>query len=107
MWLWSALDEHGRHRRRYTRRQIRRLFEEAAIDVLLSTSSVSLLLPIVAASRLRHRRVLDSYDPFRELALPDRVNRVLGGVMTVERKLITTGASLPVGSSLLMVGRRR
>jgi hypothetical protein len=84
-----------------------RLLGGAGFDIVRTTSSVSLLLPLVALSRLRHRQVSDDYDPFRELSLPRRANRALGAVMSAERGLIKTGISLPLGSSLLAVAKRR
>ena len=106
-WLWSAADEYGRHRRRYTRSSLLRLLENTGFETVRATSSVSLLLPLVAISRIRHRRVTDDYDPFRELDLPGSVNRVLLKIMSAERKLIQNGVSFPLGSSLLVVARRR
>jgi SAM-dependent methyltransferase len=107
MWLWSAADEYGRHRRRYSRRQLVGLLDQAGFDVMRATSSVSLLLPVVALSRIRRRRLTDDYDPFRELALSERVNRALGAVMSAERRFIRRGLSFPLGSSLVVVAKRR
>jgi SAM-dependent methyltransferase len=106
-WLWSAADEYGRHRRRYDRRRFVELLEQAGFDVIRATSSVSFLLPVVALSRIRNRRLTDDYDPFREFVLPERVNRALGAVMSAERRLIRSGVSFPLGSSLLVVAKRR
>ena len=107
MWLWSAADEYGRHRRRYSRRQLAGLLDGAGFDVVRATSSVSLLLPVVALSRIRSRRLTDDYDPFRELTLSERANRALGAVMSAERRLIRRGLSFPLGSSLVVVAKRR
>lgn len=106
-WLWSAADEYGRHRRRYSRTGLLELLDKAGFERLRATSSVSLLLPLVGISRLRNRRLTDAYDPFRELTLSAGVNRVLKAVMSAERRLIRAGVSFPVGSSLLVVGRKR
>lgn len=106
-WLWSAQDEFGRHRRRYSRRALLGLLDAAGFDAVRATSTVSLLLPVVAISRLRNRHLTDDYDPFRELTLPPIVNGALGAVMRVERALIKRGVSFPVGSSLVVVGRKR
>jgi SAM-dependent methyltransferase len=106
-WLWSAADEYGRHRRRYSRRGLLRLLDEAGLEPVRTTSFMSLLLPVVAVSRLRHRRLQPSYDPFRELSLPARVNRALQAVMSAEARWIRRGGSFPVGSSLLVVAESR
>lgn len=106
-WLWSAADDYGRHRRRYTRRQLLDLLDVTGFEAIRATSSVSLLLPLVATSRLRHRKLTEGYDPFRELTLSEGVNRTLKAVMSAERRLIRAGVSLPLGSSLVVVGRKR
>lgn len=106
-WLWSAADEFGRHRRRYSRRALMVLLDAAGFTATRITSSVALLLPVVAASRLRRRRLTAAYDPFRELDLPASANRLFGSVMTLERRLIRAGVSFPLGSSLIAVGVKR
>ena len=55
-WLWSAADDYGRHRRRYTRAAAPATCStQTGFDAIRATSSVSLLLPVVATSRLRQR----------------------------------------------------
>jgi SAM-dependent methyltransferase len=104
-WLWSAVDEFSRHRRRYRAGELATKVRAAGYRVVRTTSFVSLLLPVVALSRLRDRRKVD-YDPATEYRLPRALERVFAGTMSVERKLISAGVSLPAGSSLLMVARR-
>jgi SAM-dependent methyltransferase len=106
-WLWSAMDEYGRHRRRYERRRAQTLLHRAGFDVVRTTSYVSLLLPLVAASRLTHRRLTHDYDPFRELRVPSSLNRACGITLAAENALIRRGVSFRVGSSLVLVGRKR
>jgi SAM-dependent methyltransferase len=106
-WLWSAMDEYGRHRRRYARGPARAMLDAAGFDVVRTTSYVSLLLPVVAASRLANRRLTSDYDPFRELAVSSVVNRACAGVLSAETLLIRRGVSFPLGTSLVIVGRRR
>lgn len=106
-WLWSAMDDYGRHRRRYTRARAEALFRQAGLDLIRTTSFMSLLLPAVAASRVTHRRVTNAYDPFRELDLPSLVNRVCSSIMAVETQLIRRGISFRAGASLLLAGRKK
>jgi SAM-dependent methyltransferase len=103
--LWSAVDEYSRHRRRYTRKDLLHKLNRVGMTVVRATSFVSLLLPAMAASRLRQRRLAE-LDPLAEFSHPPRVDRALEHVMTLERSLITRGVSLPVGGSLLVVARR-
>jgi SAM-dependent methyltransferase len=106
-WLWGDVDEFSHHQRRYTRRELAGKLERAGLTVLRVTSFVTLLLPVVAASRLRRSwGDASSYDPRKEYGLPRALDRAFEAVMTTERTLIRLGVSLPVGSSLLAVTRR-
>jgi SAM-dependent methyltransferase len=104
-WLWSAADSYAYHRRRYTRAELLRKLEAAGLRALRCTSFVTLLLPAMLASR-RAQRDADDFDPRREFAIPRWLNRLLEGVLGVERGLISAGLSLPVGGSLLIVAAR-
>jgi SAM-dependent methyltransferase len=106
-WLWSAADDFGKHVRRYTRLELTTKVRAAGFDVERVTSFVSLLLPLMAAARVRHRRLTPSYDPLAEFRRTQALTRPLERVLDLERLLIACGASLPVGGSLLVVGRRR
>jgi SAM-dependent methyltransferase len=103
--LWSAVDEYSRHRRRYTRKELLGKLARVGMTVVRATSFVSLLLPAMAASRLRQKSVT-AIDPLAEFRHPPRVDRTLERVMTLERSLIAHGVSLPIGGSLLVVARR-
>src|SRR5262245_14189386 len=103
--LWSAVDEYSHHVRRYRRRELLTKLRICGFDVLRQTSFVSLLLPVLALSRLRFRRTKD-FDPLSEFRAPPFVDSALGWVLTAERTLIRSGLSLPAGGSLLVVARR-
>jgi SAM-dependent methyltransferase len=104
--LWSAVDAFSHHVRRYTRRELVGKVEATGFDVLDSTSFVTLLLPAVVASRLRHRDDTQ-YDQEAEYRLSPLVDRAFAAAMVAERRLICGGVRLPVGSSLLLVARLR
>jgi SAM-dependent methyltransferase len=103
--LWSAVDEYSRHVRRYQRGELPRKLRECGFDVLRHTSFVSLLLPLLALSRLRFRDKND-FDPLSEYRAPRFVDSTLGWVQAAERALIRRGLSFPAGGSLLVVARR-
>jgi SAM-dependent methyltransferase len=107
--LWSAQDEHAFHARRYVAGDLRRKLETAGFEVDRMTSFVSLLLPMMFASRQRMRRepAGSEFDAIDAVRLPWAVNAVLGAVMATERALIRLGVSFPVGGSLLVVARKR
>lgn len=107
-WLWSAEDDAGGHKRRYSRRELVTKVERAGFSVERVTSFVSVPLPLMAAARLRERLGI-RHDPESnvELSLPRWLDRLLESAMTAERALIRGGMSFPAGGSLLIVARRR
>jgi SAM-dependent methyltransferase len=105
-WLWSPIDEFSQHRRRYRRRQLEHTLIRADLEIMLSTSFVTLALPLVALSRVIERHRSAEIDPGREFRLPALTDRLLEATVRVERAAIRLGARLPCGSSLLVVARR-
>jgi SAM-dependent methyltransferase len=103
-WLWSPIDDYACHQRRYSRTALVTLLAQAGLRVERVTSFVSLLLPLLIASRLAQRR--GPVDPQREFQLSRLGNWVGDKMMTVERALIGAGISFPVGGSLLAIARR-
>jgi SAM-dependent methyltransferase len=104
--LWSRQDDHAHHVRRYTRRRLHGLLAAAGLEVALSTSFVSLLLPAMLASRLGIRRSAEPLEGVEALEVPAPLNGLFAAVMTVERLLIRAGVAFPAGGSLLVVARR-
>jgi SAM-dependent methyltransferase len=105
-WLWSSVDAHARHKRRYTRRQLVEKVVRAGFTLGRATSFVSLLLPAMLVSRLWRRAGGRSGDPLPELAVGRITNAVLSHILGLERALIARGISFPAGGSLLMVARK-
>jgi len=106
MWLWSAADELGRHKRRYSRRELEAKIANAGFTRLQTTSFVSLLLPAMALSRLRMRRPAEDVDVLDEFRLPRPVDRAFGALLDLERLAIGRGVSFPVGGSLIAVYKK-
>jgi SAM-dependent methyltransferase len=104
-WLWSAADEYACHVRRYTAAEIHRKVRAAGLEIVRSTSFVSLLLPAMLASRKRGREG-KPFDPLDEFRIGPAANRALEAVLRAERALIRIGVSLPLGGSRLVVARR-
>lgn len=100
--LWSRSDELARHARRYTARDLREKVEGAGFRIVRATSFVSLLLPLMVASRL-WQRVHPTFDVMHELRLGPVANRMLERVLALERWGIGHGVSLPWGGSLFVV----
>ena len=104
-WLWSESDRYACHVRRYRRGELERKLEAAGFRVLRSSSFVTLLLPLMAASRLRPATG-SAYDPMAEFRIPTAINRALEGMLRLEIGAIRLGCSLPVGGSRLVVAVR-
>lgn len=104
-WLWSPLDTWSHHKRRYTRNELTGKIRKAGFHIVKSVSFVSLLLPLMMLSRLKNKSA-DKIDPMKEFSMPVFVNRLLEGVMDIERAMIKIGCGLPAGGSLLCVGKK-
>jgi 2-polyprenyl-3-methyl-5-hydroxy-6-metoxy-1,4-benzoquinol methylase len=105
-WLWSPIDAYSEHVRRYRRAELLEKVRSAGLCPVRCTSFVSLLLPLMLASRLAQRLKAGDVDPASEYGLPTWADRMLEGVLSVERELIARGKDLPVGGSLLCVARK-
>jgi SAM-dependent methyltransferase len=109
-WMWSALDEIVRHKRRYSRSDLRRKLRRNGFDVLFASSFVTLLFPAMAASRLLSRgrsTAGDQKEAFAsEVVLPPAANRICDWVMRLDEALLGAGIALPFGGSLLAVARK-
>lgn len=105
--LWSAQDESACHVRRYRRRELAHKLRAAGFRVVFSTSFVSLLLPLLAASRWRKRSPAgDGKDTTAEFRLPATLNASLYGVLRLERWLIQAGLHFPLGGTRLVAATR-
>ena len=103
-WLWSAEDEAALHKRRYTMNELKSKVEQAGFILLITTSFVSLLLPLMAISRLSPKR--GEPDPLREFRIHRGVNFVLERVLDAERWMIGAGIRFPAGGSLLLAAEK-
>jgi SAM-dependent methyltransferase len=107
-WLWSAADSYAQHKRRYSRRELLAKLQAAGFELLKVTSFVSLLLPLMGASRLMQRNTrVEDYDPADEFNIHPVMNAALRSVLSLEVALIRCGLSLPAGGSLLAVARKK
>jgi SAM-dependent methyltransferase len=104
-YLWSASDEHAMHQRRYSCADLRQKVETAGFEIKRITSFNSLLFPLMVWSRMQQKRDQE-FQPWRELEISPRLNKILERVLKFERLLIEKGLSFPVGGSLLLIGRR-
>ena len=104
-WLWSPIDVTACHQRRYTAKELHDKVRAAGFRIVRSTSFVSLLLPLMMASR-HADRLSGSADGANSLELNPVLDFILEGIMRLELYLIKIGISLPIGGSRLVVLRR-
>ena len=105
-WLWSQADDSAHHVRRYRAKELKTKVERAGFKVVMMTSFVSLLLPLMLLSRLQQRRPKQNYDPLSELRISGWMNAILESILNLERTLIQLGISFPAGGSLLLIAKK-
>jgi SAM-dependent methyltransferase len=103
--LWSAIDEHSMHQRRYSRVELRTKVEQAGFRIQRVTSFISLLLPFMMCSRMKRNSSRD-FQLWREFEISRPLNAVLANILAVERALVERGVSFPAGGSLLLIAKR-
>lgn len=103
-WLWSEHDTHHHHKRRYTRAEVRRLFESAGLRVEKCSHFNALLFPLIVAVRFLKRLAGQADSPDDETPSPV-VNKALQAIFASER-LLLRHVSFPFGVSILGIARR-
>jgi SAM-dependent methyltransferase len=105
-WLWSGHDEINHHHRRYTRRSLQTVAEQAGWRQDRTTYFNSLLLPVAIMLRVLDRFNRKTTESSLDLWVPpEPVNRVLELPLTLESRIIARGGRIPAGLSLLSVFR--
>lgn len=108
LWLWSVVDEHACHVRRYGANELYQKISRAGFEIIRSTSFVSLLLPVMFLSRLLQRNKFNErIDDMAKLHITPFVNKIFEWFLYFDLALIRVGISLPVGGSRLFVARKR
>lgn len=105
-WLWSGHDEVNHHHRRYTRRTLQRVGEEAGWQQVRTTYFNSLLLPAAILLRVLDRFSRKTTESSLDLWVPPApLNWLLERPLALEASLIAHGGRIPAGLSLLAVFR--
>lgn len=105
-WLWSGHDEINHHHRRYTRRSLQSVGEQAGWQQVRTTYFNSLLLPAAIALRVLDRFNRKTTESSLDLWVPPApVNWLLERPLAMEAALIGRGGRIPAGLSLLAVFR--
>jgi SAM-dependent methyltransferase len=103
--LWSRTDEIGHHQRRYRLGEMEAKLRRNGFDILFSSSFTALLLPLMAASRLKAHVAPSDRDIARESALGPAVNAVFTAILRAEVRLTLAGLRWPAGGSRVVVAR--
>jgi SAM-dependent methyltransferase len=105
-WLWSGHDEINHHHRRYTRRSLQRVAEQAGWKQVRTTYFNSLLLPVAILLRVLERFNTKTTESSLDLWIPPApLNWLLERPLALEAALIARGGRIPAGLSLLAVFR--
>jgi len=104
--LWSHTDDYAHHVRRYTAKELKTKIENAGFEVQKMTSFVSLLFPLMIASRWRKQRSASDSNKMPELNVNRLLNALLEKSLDIERWMICSGLTFPIGGSLLVVARK-
>jgi len=105
-WLWSGHDEINHHHRRYTRRSLQRVAEQAGWHQARTTYFNSLLLPAAIVLRVLDRVNTKTTESSLDLWIPpEPLNWLLERPLAIEAALIRRGGRIPAGLSLLAVFR--
>lgn len=110
MFLWGPLDEIVKHKRRYSRGELKQKMEANGFKVRYTTSFVFFLFPLMLTARLFDKKRDDADSD--QNALSKRVkfspvlNRVMALFMRIDEFLVKLGISLPFGGTLIMVAEK-
>ena len=105
-WLWSGHDEINHHHRRYTRRTLQRVAEQAGWETVRTTYFNSLLLPVAILLRGLDRFSTKTTESSLDLWVPPApVNWLLERPLALEAAIIGRSGRIPAGLSLLTLFR--
>jgi SAM-dependent methyltransferase len=105
MMLWGAHDEAVHSRHRYTARELRLLFEASGLEVVRVTYCNSILFPLLALRRTLDRWFARHGSDVEFLPAP--LEWLFLRFLWLEARLIGLGLRLPVGASVMALGRKR
>jgi SAM-dependent methyltransferase len=103
-WLWSRADEVAHHERRYRMGELETKLQRNGFEILFSSSFTALLLPLMAASRMRRGNDPAESDAY-EFHINPVVNYVLRSILNKEVAMTVRGVRWPAGGSRVVVAR--
>ena len=104
-WLKGQHDERVHTRRRYTRRQLKRMLPAHGFEILRTSYANTLLFPVAMARRLSER-IFKAKRDTSDLTLPTGfLNGVFKALLSAEAPLVRT-VGLPFGMTLVVLARK-
>lgn len=103
--LWSGHDEALHHKRRYVLEKLEVMLKATGFETVRSSYYTSLLLPVVALTRMREQKPGGQRATYGVRVPPEPLNFLLGAVMSIERFLLHH-YDMPIGSSIIIVARK-
>ncbi len=104
-WLRGQHDERVHTRRRYTRRELKKILPAHGFEIVRISYANAALFPLAAGKRLGER-ILKPRREGSDLTLPvGPLNRVFRAVLSAEAPLVRT-VSLPFGMTLVVLARK-
>jgi SAM-dependent methyltransferase len=103
--LWSATDELACHVRRYTSVDLNNKLKKAGFKIIMSTSFVSTLLPMMYISRMLNK-LSKKKNVTGDLELPKLLNYFFEKILNFEVFLIKQGICFPIGGSRFIVAKK-
>ncbi|MBK9989421.1 MAG: class I SAM-dependent methyltransferase [Verrucomicrobia bacterium] len=104
-WLWSYHDDAVQSCHRFSRAEVVTLLREAGLQPVYSTYWNTLLFPAIIIRRKLLPAPSDGTSDVHDYA--PWVSSILRGLLAIERAWLKTGLTLPFGTSVFAVARRR
>ena len=108
-WLWSEIDEIDRHKRRYTRSELKEKISNAGFQIVHINCFAFSVFPLTMASRFLRKRKKDELKQpvnnvdFPEINISATLNFILRFCMRLDEFLYDLRIPLPFGTSLVLV----
>jgi SAM-dependent methyltransferase len=102
--LWGGHDVEVQSRHRYTRRELRALFEDTGLEVLRITYANFFLFPVLLLRRSLDRLTGRAGSDVGFLPAP--FEWTFRRLLELEAALVRRGVSLPIGASVMALGRK-
>ncbi len=109
-WLWNNRDRLENHKRRYSRRRLRRLFEGSGATVINVDYLFFMIFPLLIGRTIfdliRRKDSFTSTDHQNSMNINPTINQLLLKLTTLELSIFQK-KSAPIGGTLILTARKR